>query len=49
METSVIGVDDPQYGQRLAAFVGVADNATATPDILKAHVTREPGELQSAT
>jgi acyl-CoA synthetase (AMP-forming)/AMP-acid ligase II len=38
METSVIGVDDPQYGQRLAAFVVLADNATATPDILKAHV-----------
>ena len=34
----VLGVDDEQYGQRLAAFVVLADGASATPDALKAHV-----------
>jgi acyl-CoA synthetase (AMP-forming)/AMP-acid ligase II len=37
-EASVIGVDDEQYGQRLAAFVVLKDTATATPDTLKAYV-----------
>jgi acyl-CoA synthetase (AMP-forming)/AMP-acid ligase II len=37
-DASVIGVDDEQYGQRLAAFVVLADEATATRDTLKAHV-----------
>ncbi|WP_075909626.1 MULTISPECIES: acyl-CoA ligase FadD12 [Mycobacterium] len=35
-EAAVIGVDDAQYGQRLAAFVVLA--GTTTPDVLKAHV-----------
>ena len=37
-EASVIGVDDEQYGQRLAAFVVLAPGASATPDTLKQHV-----------
>ena len=37
-EASVLGVDDEQYGQRLAAFVVLADGAAATPDALKSHV-----------
>jgi fatty-acyl-CoA synthase len=37
-EATVIGVDDIQYGQRLAAFVVLEDKATATADRLKAHV-----------
>ena len=37
-EASVIGVDDEQYGQRLAAFVVLNDGASATPDLLKQHV-----------
>jgi fatty-acyl-CoA synthase len=37
-EAAVIGVDDEQYGQRLAAFVVLADGARATPDTLKQHV-----------
>ena len=37
-EAAVIGVDDEQFGQRLAAFVVLADGATATPDTLKQHV-----------
>ena len=37
-EASVLGVDDAQYGQRLAAFVVLEGRATATPDTLKAHV-----------
>jgi fatty-acyl-CoA synthase len=37
-EASVIGVDDEQYGQRLAAFVVLHDGASATPDLLKQHV-----------
>jgi acyl-CoA synthetase (AMP-forming)/AMP-acid ligase II len=38
LEAAVLGVDDEQYGQRLAAFVVLADGASATPDSLKAHV-----------
>lgn len=37
-EASVIGVDDEQYGQRLAAFVVLAGDASVTPEDLKAHV-----------
>jgi acyl-coenzyme A synthetase/AMP-(fatty) acid ligase len=37
-ETAVLGVDDEQYGQRLAAFVVLADGSSATPETLKAHV-----------
>ena len=37
-EASVIGVDDEQFGQRLAAFVVLNDGAAATPDLLKQHV-----------
>jgi acyl-CoA synthetase (AMP-forming)/AMP-acid ligase II len=37
-EASVIGVDDEQFGQRLAAFVVLNGGAAATPDALKQHV-----------
>jgi fatty-acyl-CoA synthase len=37
-EASVIGVDDEQFGQRLAAFVVLNDGASATPDQMKQHV-----------
>jgi acyl-CoA synthetase (AMP-forming)/AMP-acid ligase II len=37
-EAAVLGVDDEEYGQRLAAFVVLADGASASPDDLKAHV-----------
>jgi acyl-CoA synthetase (AMP-forming)/AMP-acid ligase II len=37
-EASVLGMDDEQYGQRLAAFVVLAPGASATPDSLKQHV-----------
>ena len=37
-EASVIGVDDEQFGQRLAAFVVLNDGASATPEVLKQHV-----------
>ncbi len=37
-EAAVIGVDDEQYGQRLAAFVVLSAGADATPDTLKQHV-----------
>jgi acyl-CoA synthetase (AMP-forming)/AMP-acid ligase II len=37
-EAVVLGVDDEQYGQRLAAFVVLEADASATPDILKQHV-----------
>jgi len=37
-ETAVLGVDDEQYGQRLAAFVVLRDRAAATPETLRAHV-----------
>jgi acyl-CoA synthetase (AMP-forming)/AMP-acid ligase II len=37
-EAAVIGVDDEQYGQRLAAFVVLAPGGSATPDTLKQHV-----------
>jgi acyl-CoA synthetase (AMP-forming)/AMP-acid ligase II len=37
-EAAVIGVDDQQYGQRLAAFVVLTENADASPESLKQHV-----------
>jgi acyl-CoA synthetase (AMP-forming)/AMP-acid ligase II len=37
-EAAVLGVDDEQYGQRLAAFVVLEPDASATPDTLKQHV-----------
>ncbi len=37
-EATALGVDDDQYGQRLAAFVVLAQVESATVDILKQHV-----------
>ncbi|MEE3063200.1 MAG: acyl-CoA ligase FadD12 [Actinomycetota bacterium] len=37
-EAAVIGVDDEQYGQRLAAFVVLSPGSAATPETLKQHV-----------
>ncbi|TDY04941.1 acyl-CoA ligase FadD12 [Mycolicibacterium litorale] len=37
-EASVIGVDDEQYGQRLAAFVVLTPGASVTPEELKQYV-----------
>ncbi|GAC1401720.1 MAG: acyl-CoA ligase FadD12 [Mycobacterium sp.] len=37
-EASVIGVADEQFGQRLAAFVVLNGDASATPETLKRHV-----------
>jgi len=37
-EAAVIGVDDEQYGQRLAAFVVSTGGASVTPEQLKLHV-----------
>jgi len=37
-EATVIGVNDEQYGQRLAAFVVLTPGASATADTLKQHV-----------
>ncbi len=37
-EAAVIGVEDEQYGQRLAAFVVPAPGASTSPDDLKQHV-----------
>ncbi|HEX5860531.1 MAG TPA: AMP-binding protein [Nocardioides sp.] len=37
-EAAVVGVEDDQYGQRLAAFVVLEPGRSATPDDLKAHV-----------
>jgi len=37
-EATVLGVDDEQYGQRLAAFVVLGPGSSATPDDLKTHV-----------
>lgn len=37
-EASVIGVDDAQYGQRLAAFVVLRQGAAADPESLKQYV-----------
>jgi acyl-CoA synthetase (AMP-forming)/AMP-acid ligase II len=37
-EAAVIGVDDEEFGQRLAAFVVLRSDATATPEVLKGYV-----------
>jgi len=37
-ETTVLGVDDEKYGQRLDAFVVLVPGALATSDTLKQHV-----------
>jgi acyl-CoA synthetase (AMP-forming)/AMP-acid ligase II len=37
-EAAVLGLDDEQYGQRLAAFVVLAPGSNAAPDSLKQHV-----------
>jgi len=37
-EASVVGVDDEQFGQRLAAFVVLNSGASATPEALKQYV-----------
>jgi acyl-CoA synthetase (AMP-forming)/AMP-acid ligase II len=37
-EASVLGIDDEQYGQRLAAFVVLTEAGSATPEALKQHV-----------
>ena len=47
-EAAVIGVDDEQYGQRLAAFVVLEPGAAATRRDAQATRPGEPGQLQSA-
>ena len=37
-ECAVVGVEDEQFGQRLAAYVVLREGASATPDSLRAHV-----------
>jgi acyl-CoA synthetase (AMP-forming)/AMP-acid ligase II len=37
-DAAVIGADDEQYGERLAAFVVLNAGTSATPDALKQHV-----------
>jgi len=37
-DTSVLGVDDEQFGQRLAAFVVLKPGESATAEVLKQHV-----------
>jgi acyl-CoA synthetase (AMP-forming)/AMP-acid ligase II len=37
-DAAVIGVDDEQYGQRLAAFVVLNSGTSATPEAMKQHV-----------
>jgi fatty-acyl-CoA synthase len=37
-EAAVVGVEDTEFGQRLRAFVVLADGATVTGDDLKAFV-----------
>jgi len=37
-DVAVIGVDDEDFGQRLAAYVVLADGAQASADDLRAHV-----------
>jgi fatty-acyl-CoA synthase len=39
-EAAVLGVDDEQYGRRLAAFVVLVEGSSATPDDLKEHVRK---------
>ena len=40
-EAAVVGVDDDQYGQRLAAFVVVSDGQDVSADDLKKHVKEQ--------
>jgi len=40
-DVTVLGVDDEQFGQRLAAFVVLKPGASATADILKQHVREQ--------
>ncbi len=47
-EAAVIGVDDEQYGQRLAAFVVLEDPASATAGHAQEPRARKSCELQSA-
>jgi acyl-CoA synthetase (AMP-forming)/AMP-acid ligase II len=37
-DAAVIGVDDEQYGQRLAAFVVLNTGTSVTPEVMKQHV-----------
>lgn len=37
-EVAVVGVDDPSYGQRLAAYVALRSDQVVEPEELKAHV-----------
>lgn len=37
-EVSVVGVPDPEFGQRLAAFIALQDDSELTVDEVKAHV-----------
>jgi acyl-CoA synthetase (AMP-forming)/AMP-acid ligase II len=37
-DAGVVGVPDPDFGQRLAAFVILKEGAQASPEELKAHV-----------
>jgi fatty-acyl-CoA synthase len=39
-EAVVLGADDEQYGQRLVAFVVLAEDAGATPELLKDYVRK---------
>jgi fatty-acyl-CoA synthase len=41
LEAAVIGVDDEQFGQRLAAFVVLRPGSDATEDDLKSHVKEQ--------
>ncbi len=38
LEAAVLGVEDERFGQRLVAFVVLADGGEVSPDDLKAHV-----------
>jgi acyl-CoA synthetase (AMP-forming)/AMP-acid ligase II len=38
VEAAVLGIDDPKYGQRLAAFVVLEESASASAESLKRHV-----------
>ncbi len=40
-DTSVLGVDDVQFGQRLAAFVVLKPGASVSADLLKQHVREQ--------
>lgn len=38
VEASVVGIDDPEYGERLVAFVVVAEQSATTSELLRDHV-----------